>query len=147
VETPVLPSYRMPKASIRERRASAIVRFDATGWKAPSNRTGRPSSFPKGTMSSISKSMTSPTRTVCSSPSSRNSIAARSTPRTSPSSGTSAANGPPSSPPKTLTSLSNCSSDAWSSTNSPSRQLPSVITFGVSMMATTRRPWTSVPSI
>jgi hypothetical protein len=35
---------------------------------------------------------------------------------------------------------------AWSSTNIPSRQLPSVMTFGVSMLVTTRRPRTSVPS-
>ena len=54
--------------------------------------------------------------------------------------------GPPSCPPKTWTSLSNCSSLAWSSTNIPSRQLPSVMTFGVSMIVTTLRPRTSVPS-
>ena len=35
---------------------------------------------------------------------------------------------------------------AWSSTNMPSFQLPSVMTFGVSAMPTTRRPPTSVPS-
>jgi hypothetical protein len=40
VDRPVLPSYRMPKASIRERRASAIVRLDPAGWNMPSNRTG-----------------------------------------------------------------------------------------------------------
>ena len=35
VESPVLPSYSMPKALIRERFASAIVRSDATGWNMP----------------------------------------------------------------------------------------------------------------
>jgi hypothetical protein len=43
--------------------------------------------------------------------------------------------------------LSACSSLARSSTNIPSRQLPSVITFGVSMITTTLSPATSVPSI
>ena len=33
VESPVLPSYSMPKALIRERFASAIVRFDPTGME------------------------------------------------------------------------------------------------------------------
>jgi hypothetical protein len=62
-------------------------------------------------------------------------------------SGASAAIGPPSCPPNTCTSLSACSSLAWSSTNTPSFQLPSVITFGVSAIAATLRPATSVPSI
>jgi hypothetical protein len=101
VERPVLPSYWMPKALIRDRRASAIVRFDATGWNMPSNRTGRPVSMPNGTMSSISKSITSPTRTLWRSLSSLTSIAARSTPSTSPTNGASAAMGPPSCPVKT----------------------------------------------
>ena len=75
------------------------------------------------------------------------SIAARSTPSISPTSGASAAIGPPSWPPKTWTSLSSCSSVARSSTNTPSRQFPSVMTFGVSAMAATLSPPMSVPSI
>ena len=77
----------------------------------------------------------------------RTSIGTRSTPSTSPTSGASPAIGPPSWPPKTWTSLSACSSLARSSTNIPSRQFPSVMTLGVSMIATTLRPPTSVPSI
>jgi hypothetical protein len=55
--------------------------------------------------------------------------------------------GPPFCPPKTAVSFSNCSSDARSSMNRPRRQLPSVMTFGVSAIAATLRPLTSVPSI
>jgi hypothetical protein len=54
--------------------------------------------------------------------------------------------GAPRGPPNTATSFSNCSSEAPSSTNTPIRQPPSVITFGVSAMAATVRPETSVPS-
>ena len=63
VESPVLPSYSIPNALICERLASAIVRSDPTGWNMPANRTGSPVSTPNGTMSSISKSIASPTRT------------------------------------------------------------------------------------
>jgi hypothetical protein len=76
-----------------------------------------------------------------------NSMRARSTPTTSPTSGATPAIGPPSWPLNTFPSLSACSSDACSSMNIPSRQLPSVMTFGVSMITTTFRPETSVPSI
>jgi hypothetical protein len=62
-------------------------------------------------------------------------------------SGASPSIGPPSCPLNTPTSFSICSSDARSSTNNPSRQFPSVITFGVSAIAATFRPPTSVPSI
>ena len=48
VERPVFPSYSIPKALIRERFASAIVRSDATGWNMPVNRTGSPVSTPNG---------------------------------------------------------------------------------------------------
>ena len=68
------------------------------------------------------------------------------TPRISPTSGASAPIGPPSCPLKTLASLSNCSSDALSSMNTPRRQLPSVMTFGVSAIIATVRPLMSVPS-
>ena len=44
------------------------------------------------------------------------------------------------------TSFSNCSSVARSSTNTPRRQFPSVITFGVSAIIATLRPPMSVPS-
>src|SRR4051795_581614 len=63
-ESPVLPSYSMPKALIRERFASAIVRSEPTGWNMPLKRIGWPDSTPNGTMSSISKSIASPTRTL-----------------------------------------------------------------------------------
>src|SRR6059058_4817054 len=63
------------------------------------------------------------------------SIAARSTPSISPTSGASPAIGPPSWPVNTFTSLSACSSVAFLSTNTPSRQFPSVMTFGVSAIA------------
>ena len=52
------------------RFASAIVRSDPTGWNIPENRTGSPVSTPKGTMSSISKSISSPMRTLWRRPSS-----------------------------------------------------------------------------
>ena len=44
----------MSNALIRDRRASAIVKFEPTGWNMPWNRTGSPVSTPNGTMSSIS---------------------------------------------------------------------------------------------
>ena len=81
-----------------------------------------------------------PTRTPWRRPSSVSSIGARSTPSTSPTSGARPAIGPPSCPPKTFASLSACSSLARSSMNIPSRQLPSVITFGVSMITTAFSP-------
>ena len=87
VDSPVLPSYSIPKALICDRLASAIVRSDPTGWNMPANRTGSPVSTPKGTMSSISKSIASPTRTPWRRPSSVSSIRARSTPSTSPTNG------------------------------------------------------------
>ena len=71
---------------------------------------------------------------------------ARSTPNTSPTSGASAAIGPPSCPLKTLANLSNWSSLARSSMNKPRRQFPSVITLGASAMAATRNPPIAVPS-
>jgi len=60
----------MPKALILDRVASAIVRSDPTGWNIPENLTGSPVSTPNGTMSSISKSITSPIRTLWCNPSS-----------------------------------------------------------------------------
>ena len=93
-DRPVLPSYSMPKALMRERFASAIVRSDPTGWNIPENCTGSPVSTPNGTMSWIWKSIASSTRTLCSSPSSSMSIAARSTPSISPISGASARHRP-----------------------------------------------------
>ena len=142
-----MPSYEIPKASIFDRFASAMVRSDATGWNMPLNRTGWPVSMPNGTMSSISKSIASPILTLCRTPSSTTSIGTRSTPSISPTSGASPAIGPPSWPPNTAVSFSICSSLAFSSTNMPSFQLPSVITLGVSAIAATFRPPTSVPSI
>jgi len=50
--------------------------------------------------------------------------------------------GPPSAPENTPPSFSACSSEAAPSMNTPSRQLPSVITFGVSATAATVRPLT-----
>jgi hypothetical protein len=44
-------------------------------------------------------------------------------------------------------SLSACSSLARSSTNMPRRQLPSVMTFGVSAITASFKPLTSEPSI
>ena len=73
-------------------------------------------------------------------------IGSRSTPRFSPTSGPRASIGPPSAPENTPPSFSACSSDAASSMTTPSRQLPSLITFGVSVTAATVRPLTSVPS-
>src|SRR3954469_8969118 len=142
VESPVLPSYEIPKALICDRFASAIVRSEPTGWNMPANLTGSPVSTPKGTMSSISKSIASPTRTPWRRPSSVTSIRARSTPSTWPTSGARPAIGPPSCPLKTFASLSACSSLACSSMNIPTRQFPSVITFGVSMITTAFRPAT-----
>ena len=55
--------------------------------------------------------------------------------------------GPPFWPPKTAVSFSICSSVDCSSMNMPSFQLPSVMTFGVSAIAATFSPPTSVPSI
>ncbi len=141
-----MPSYSIPNALMSERFASAMVRLEPAGWNIPSKRTGSPSSLPNGTTSSISKSIESATRTLCRVPSSSNWIAARSTPTTSPTSGASVLIGPPSSPLKTPTSFWSCSSVASSSTYSPSRQFPSVMTFGVSATTTTLRPATSVPS-
>jgi hypothetical protein len=67
-------------------------------------------------------------------------------PNISPISGASPAIGPPSWPLKTWTSLSNCASDASSLMNTPTRQFPSVITFGVSMMIAALHPARSVSS-
>src|SRR5262249_855265 len=103
-------------------------------------------SHPNGPRSSLSNSTASPSRTECLSPSSLPSIGARSTPSGSPTSGSRASIGPPSCPENTAPSLSACSSDAAASMNTPSRQLPSVMTFGVSATAATVRPLTSVPS-
>ena len=61
-------------------------------------------------------------------------------------SGPSASIGPPSCPPKTAVSFSACSSEAPSSRNTPRRQFPSVMTFGVSAIAATVSPETSAPS-
>ena len=49
-------------------------------------------------------------------------------------------------PLNTPPSFSACSSEAASSMNTPRRQLPSVMTFGVSAIAATVSPLTSVPS-
>jgi hypothetical protein len=103
--------------------------------------------MPNGTMSSISKSTASPMRTEWRSPSSTTSMAARSAPSISPTRGVRAAIGPPSCPLNTLSNLSNWSSSAWASMNTPSRQFPSVMTFGVSAIAATLSPPISVPSI
>ena len=98
-------------------------------------------------MSSISKSIASPIWTLWRSPSSTTSNGARSTPSISPIRGTTASIGPPFCPPKTALSFSICSSVACSSTNKPRRQLPSVMIFGLSAIAATASPPTSVPSI
>ena len=63
-EKPALPSYSMPKALIRERVALEIVSSEPAGWKIPTRRAGSPDSTPKGTTSSISKSITSPILTL-----------------------------------------------------------------------------------
>ena len=63
-EIPVFPSYSIPKALIFERFASAALNSDAAGWNTPTSRTGCPVSTPKGTMSSISKSIASPILTL-----------------------------------------------------------------------------------
>ena len=55
--------------------------------------------------------------------------------------------GPPFCPAKTPLSFSSCSSVARSSTNMPRRQLPSVMSFGVSATTATATPLTLVPSI
>lgn len=54
---------------------------------------------------------------------------------------------PPFCPAKTALVLSTCSSVARSSMNTPTRQLPSVMTFGVSAITATASPLTSAPSI
>src|SRR5690242_19879052 len=59
-DNPVFPSYRIPKASMLELLASAMVKSDPTGWNIPENRTGSPVSTPNGTMSSITKSIEVP---------------------------------------------------------------------------------------
>ena len=65
----------------------------------------------------------------------------------SPSSGPIAAGGPPSSPESTCPSFCTCSSLAPSSTITPTRQLPSVMSGGASPTITKLDPETSVPSI
>src|SRR5262249_36117277 len=57
-----------------------------------------------------------------------------------------AAIGPPKAPENTVPSFSACWSEAAASMNTPRRQLPSLITFGVSARAATVSPPTSVPS-
>jgi hypothetical protein len=141
-----LPSYSIPKALIRERVALEIVSSEPAGWKIPVRRAGSPDSTPNETTSSISKSIPSPILTLWRSPSSRTSIGARSTPRFSEMSGPSAAIGPPSCPLNTAPSCCACVSSAAASMNTPSRQFPSVMTFGVSAIAATLSPPTSVPS-
>ena len=106
----------------------------------PVIRAGSPVSTPNGTTSSTSNPIASPIRTLWRSPSSRTSIGARWTPRFSPISGPSAAIGPPSAPLNTACSFSACSSDALASMIVPSRQLPSVMTLGVSAMTHHGKP-------
>ncbi len=50
----------MPKALIFERFASRRLNSEPAGWNMPVSRTGSPVSTPNGTMSSISKSTSSP---------------------------------------------------------------------------------------
>ena len=63
-DSPVFPSYSMPKALICDRVASAAVNSEPTGWNTPTRRAGSPVSMPNGTMSSTSKSIESPIRTL-----------------------------------------------------------------------------------
>lgn len=62
------------------------------------------------------------------------------------SSGPSAAIGPPSCPLNTPCSFSACPSDALESMNTPTLQLPSAMTFGVSATTATTGPPTPVPA-
>jgi hypothetical protein len=68
------------------------------------------------------------------------------TPSISPNSGASIAMGPPSCPAKTAPSFSACSWEAAASMNTPTRQLPSAITGGVSARTATVRLLTSTSS-
>src|SRR5260370_30319881 len=70
-----------------------------------------------------------------------------STPSTSPMSGRSMAGGPPACPDRTVPSCPAWLSEAWSSRKTPTRQLPSLITGGVSRKRAKLRPPTSTPSI
>ena len=145
-ESPVFPSYSIPNAPIRERFASAAVNSEAAGWNTPVSRTGSPVSMPNGTMSSTSKSIASPIRTTVLSPSSMTCIGARSTPSISPMSGARPPSGLPSGAEdrrELLHLIVGCAIVE----NTPTRQFPSVITFGVSATAASVRPLTSVPSM
>jgi len=146
LENADLPSYWMPKASIFDRVACAMVSSEPTGWKMPVTLAGSPVSTPKGTTSSISKSTASPMRIEWRRPVLDHRDGARSRPRFSLTSGPSASMGPPRAPEKTPPSLAAWSSEAAASMKTPSRQLPSLMTLGVSTTAATVRPPTSVPS-
>src|SRR5216684_1058789 len=74
-------------------------------------------------------------------------MCAFSTPSISPISGPSMAGGPPACPDRTVPSCAAWLSEAWSSRNTPTRQLPSLITGGVSRNKAKLRPLTSTPSI
>jgi hypothetical protein len=144
-DNPVFPSYSMPKALILDRVASAIVRSDPTGWNIPENLTGSPVSTPNGTMSSISKSITSPIRTLWCNPSSSTWITALDAQHLADQRGK---------PGHRSTQLAAEDLDELVELrvrravvdDTPTRQLPSVITFGVSAMRAALHPAMSVPS-
>src|SRR5437870_10216596 len=104
-----------------------------------------PVGLPGGTKSSISMSSRSPALMEWRRPSSTYSIATVSMPSISPTSGATAAIGPPSAPPNTPPTASACSFEAAASMNMPSFQLPSVMSGGVSANTATLRPLTSTP--
>jgi hypothetical protein len=129
-DNPVFPSYSMPYALIRDRFASAIVRSDPAGWNMPENLTGSPVSTPNGTMSSISKSIMLPMRTLCRRPSSLTSIGGAFNPQHLSDQWAKPGHRPTQLPAKDLYQLVELRIRGSVVDKTPTRQFPSVITLG-----------------
>ena len=148
VESPVLPSYSMPKALIRERFASAIVRFDADRMEhavEPNRLAGLDAE--RHDVLDLEVDRVADADAVAQPvvddldrrPLDAEHLARRAA--RAPPSGRRAARR------RRRRACRSARRVARSSTNTPSRQFPSVMTFGVSAIAATLRPPTSVPSI
>ena len=145
-DKPLLPSYFDPEGanpSIVSPRPSSDPRSrpDGTSRGEPHRRTGshaERNDYPRPR----SRSRRRCARCGAARRPRRGSLPGR--PASRRSAGASAAMGPPIWPLKTCTSFSDCSSVACSSTKTPTRQLPSVMTLGNSIMTATLHPARSV---
>ena len=145
-ENAALPRKLMPNASMFARVAWAMVSSGPAGWNIPRASPVRRTPSPTARHP---RPRCRPHRRSAPSGAGR-----RSGPRSGPApprgsrrrADPGPAIGPPSAPENTAPSLSACSSEAAASRNTPRRQFPSVMTWGVSTTTTTLSPLTSVPS-